>query len=444
MKLLLHKYQVDLADFLINNKDKACICRLWLGAGKTVAALFAIKKLIESKKINNVLIITPPAIAKNWIEECNKWDLFKDLTILNISGTPIKRTKLLKETADIYLISMDLVDWLVKDKRYNNSFDMLVIDESCHFKNSKTLRFKSIKRMSFKYKLLMTGTFGCENKLDIWSQLFICDRGKRLGSKVEFCAKYFEQKFDRSGFFTFVLKKDAEIRLLNDIQDICFLADRNDYDYLPDISYNDVHIEQSHTLKSLYNSCKKDAIIAINDDVMTINNATTKLIKLRQICSGHCIINNESFVVNHDKIKTLKNILEDNSEPFIIVYFFEKDKEILLQNIEGSKVYDDNSHQLWNAKQLKYLLLHHSKCDGLNLQAGGSSIIWYTLSYSLKTYNQMNARVYRTGQKNHCYIHHLIMKGTIEEEILKCIKEKKLTDEETLNYLLSTLTLLHE
>lgn len=439
------RYQVELADFLQNSKLKSVICRLWLGSGKTIAALLCILRL----KVKKVLIVAPVRVADvGWSNEIQKWDIFNDLSFVVVKGTPAKRLKLLKEKVNIYIISTDLVPWLSTIK--NLSFDMLIIDESCNFKNSNTARFKAIRRMEFEYKLLLSGTFATENMIDVWAQVYLCD--KAIGTKKSFLAKYFTciQKNISSMryFFTYDITAVNRQRLLEDIKHLCFLAKREEYDELPEITFTDLDIYQSTEALKAYKSMKNDNIYICDKTKKEIiaSSGSVKFQKLMQVCSGSCIDENQDIIhINSDKIQALKSLLEDTCEHMLIFYFYKHDRQNLLDALEDqAAIYSADSHELWNAGKLKYLLLHHSQSDGLNLQHGGSCVLWYTLPLSLRTYNQGNARVYRTGQKNACNIYNLVTQNTLEVQLLDCLKNKQLNESELMNYLLKLIEVKNE
>lgn len=438
----LHPYQVTAIEHILNNTH--CGLFLEMGLGKTVSTLTAIYRLMfDELSINRVLVIAPKRVAESvWDEEIDKWEHLKDLRISKIVGDAKTRLNALQTPADIYTIGRDNVAWLCglyRGKRL--PFDMLVIDELSSFKNPKAIRFKNLRQAQPQFKRVvgLTGTPAPNGLIDLWSQIYLLDRGERLG---KFITRYREEYFkpgQRNGavVYSYVLQKGAEERIHQKIGDICMSMKAKDYLTLPKRITNFITIHFDSALQKKYDDFEKEQVLSVVEDgaEITALNAATLSGKLLQFANG--AIYDEDRVVHHIhdlKIEATKELLDDaNGKPVLIAYTFQHDRSRLLEALKSyhpRELKNGDDIKDWNTGKIPVLLMHPaSGGHGLNLQAGGHIIIWFGQTWSLELEQQFNARLDRQGQTQSVIINKIVAAGTIDEDVVHAIRGKEGTQE---------------
>lgn len=405
-----------------------------MGLGKSVITLTAIERLINDYFLTNrVLVIAPLRVAENtWESEIYKWEHLKNVTISKILGSEKERLEALKSVADIYIINRENVVWLIDKIRSKWDFDMVVIDESSSFKNHTSKRFKALRRVLPKIKRLveLTGTPAPNSMLDLWAQIYLLDNGARLGKTIgAFRKKYFTPGFS-NGYtvYNWNMNKGADKEITKCISDICISMKSEDYLDLPDIIYNEVVVKLAKNELALYKKFEKDLVININENEIAATSAGVLSNKLLQMSNGFLYDENGVAVNIHNaKIDALKEIVEVNEQKSILVfYWFKHDVEVLKKEFKNAKELK-SSHDIkdWNKGKIPILLVHPASAGyGLNLQYGGNIVVWYGLTWSLELYQQANKRLHRSGQTHNVIIHHLVAKGTIDEDVMIALKNK--------------------
>lgn len=436
---LLKDYQLTAINNICNLKRVGLF--FTMSAGKTVITLTALKRMLDGGDVKKVLIIAPAAIARvEWHRQAKEWEHTKDLTFSLCIGDKSKREEAIKKEAQIYVISVDNLVWLLRHKRFD--FDCMVIDESHTFKSPSSKRFKAIKNYIFDVKsvILLTGTPASNSELDLWSQLFLLDGGKRLGrSFYGFVQKYF-YSLDIYGY-KLALRKGAKEVIQNRIKDICFSIDVKKEDIrLPEIIYSNEHVTLSHPNKYSYKQFEKKFVLNLEDENISAMTAATLGMKLLQYSNGAIYREDKTYrEIHNNKIEKLKEILKTNRrENFLVAYNFIHDRERICNHIKEAVIFDGSAKQIedWNNRKIKVLLCHPKSAGyGLNLQFGGNKIVWFGLSWSLQDYLQFNARLHRNGQENDVEVIHIVTKDTIDERILKAIENKATSQKQLLEFL---------
>lgn len=436
----LHDYQVAAVEHIMSNTHAALF--LEMGLGKTVSTLTAIKKLMfEELEIAKTLVVGPKRVVESvWDVECEKWEHLKDLKVSKIIGTVKQRKEALRKNADIYLISRDNISWLCG--LYGGSmlpFDMLVIDELSSFKNPKSIRFKALRGVqpSFKRVIGLTGTPAPNGLIDLWSQIYLLDRGERLG---KFITRYREEYFKpgkRNGaiIYKYDLVTDGEARIYEKIGDICMSMKAKDYLKLPGRIDNIIKIVLPPDIQAKYDAFERDQVLQLfadqpEDEAITAVSAAALSNKLLQFANGAVYDENKDWHVVHDlKIEALKEIIEDaNGKPVLVAYTYQHDlhriKEALKQ-YKPVQLKTDQDVKDWNAGKIQVMIMHPaSGGHGLNLQAGGHIIVWFGQTWSLELEQQFNARLVRQGQENVVIIHKLVASKTMDEDVIKAQESK--------------------
>ncbi len=410
-----------------------------MGMGKTVITLTAINDLLyDYFDVAKVLVIAPLRVAETtWADECQQWNHLAGLTISPVIGTLSERVQALKTKADVYTINRENVVWLVDYYGKDWPFDMVVIDESSSFKNHQSKRFKALKRVRPVIKRLveLTGTPAPNGLMDLWSQLYLLDRGKRLGKTIGQYRRQFFKPGAGSGHIVYEwnLQKGAEQEIFNRISDICVSMKSSDYIALPEVMYNIIPVKLSTPVQREYKRLAKDLILRVNDDEIVANTAAALSGKLLQMSSG-AVYDDAGHVIkiHNAKLEALDDIVSTNEHRGILVfYWFKHDLDRLKEKFpEAVQLKTAADIKAWNSGEISIMLVHPASAGhGLNLQYGGSIIVWFSLSWSLELYQQANKRLHRSGQTHTVVIHHLVAQGTIDEDVMKALQGKKVTQE---------------
>lgn len=441
MKYIAHDYQTRAIEWCLNKPR--CGLFLPMGAGKTVITLTAVSALKEKGEVNKVLIIAPIRVARStWPAEIEKWDHTKHLTYTVIDGPEKNRLKALQNQSDIFIIGKEQVKWLVDTCGSKWPFDMVVVDELSTFKNPQAQRFKALKKQVKKFKRFigLTGTPAPRGIPDLWSQMFLIDAGARLGKSIGSFRKQYLIPERSNGYivYSWAVRNGAQKEIEEKISDVVMSLDSSECVELPDISYINVPITLSKPIKKRYDNFKKDLVLEVSTTDVSASNLGVLCGQLLQFTSGQIYTHDPSLPVDtiHDeKIKALNDILTSaNGEPVIIYYYFQHELDRIISllksnNLRYSTLEKDSDLARWNNHELDVLLLHPASAGhGLNLQAGGSVIIWYCLpNFNLELYQQANARLYRQGQREQARVYHLLVDDSIDIDMMNALDKKEIT-----------------
>lgn len=431
-----HDYQKYSIEFVKTHPIAALL--LSMGLGKTSTTLTALDDLLfDSFEIHKVLVIAPLRVTKVWLDEVKKWNHLNYLRCSLVVGTEQERKRALWANADIYIINRENVQWLIDESDIQFDFDTLVVDELSSFKNFKTKRFKSLMKVRPMVKRVigLTGTPTSNGLMDLWSEFKLLDQGKRLG---RFITNYRDQYFrpdKRNGQVVFSYKPlpFAEDAIYDKISDITISMKANDYLNMPELISNHVEVEMSEKEMKVYQELKQELVITLGDEDVTASNAASLSNKLTQMANGAIYLDNHESAIIHDrKLDALEDLIEAQCDkPVLVAYWFKHDLDRIKNRLEELKVNfkeikTEASIEDWNKGNIEVGLIHPASAGhGLNLQEGGSTLIWFGLTWSLELYEQTNARLYRQGQKDRCVvIEHIVTKGTIDEQIIKALEEK--------------------
>lgn len=431
-----HDYQKYSIEFVKTHPIAALL--LSMGLGKTSTTLTALDDLLfDSFEIHKVLVIAPLRVTKVWLDEVKKWNHLNYLRCSLVAGTEQERKRALWANADIYIINRENVQWLIDESGIQFDFDTLVVDELSSFKNFKTKRFKSLMKVRPMVKRVigLTGTPTSNGLMDLWSEFKLLDQGKRLG---RFITNYRDQYFrpdKRNGQVVFSYKPlpFAEDAIYDKISDITISMKANDYLNMPELISNHIEVEMSEKEMKVYQELKQELVITLGDEDVTASNAASPSNKLTQMANGAIYLDNHESAIIHDrKLDALEDLIEAQCDkPVLVAYWFKHDLDRIKNRLEELKVNfkeikTEASIEDWNKGNIEVGLIHPASAGhGLNLQEGGSTLIWFGLTWSLELYEQTNARLYRQGQKDRCVvIEHIVTKGTIDKQIIKALEEK--------------------
>ena len=432
MKYFPHDYQRYATDFIINNPISAVL--LEMGLGKSVISLSAINELmLDYFDVSRTLVIAPLRVANStWPDEIKKWDHLKHLNYSVVIGSEKERLDALKKPAHIYLINRENVDWLITKSGISWKFDMVVIDELSSFKSYQAKRFKSLLKVRPKLKRIvgLTGTPSSNGLMDLWAEFRLLDMGERLGRYITYYRQNFfiPDKRNQQMIFSYKPKDGAEKKIYSLISDITISMKSKDFLKMPECLMNEVIVTLSDKEQKLYDSLKHDMVLSLEENEIDAINAAALSNKLLQMSNGAVYNDDKESLHIHDrKLDALEDLIEGaNGKPVLVAYWFKHDLEKIKDRFDVREIKSAKDISDWNEGGIPVALIHPASAGhGLNLQAGGSTLIWFGLTWSLELYQQTNARLYRQGQDSTVVIHHILTKGTIDEDVMKALKAKE-------------------
>lgn len=437
MKYSPHDYQKYAIRYIEEHPTAAVL--LDMGLGKTSITLTALAGLLfDSFEVHKVLVIAPLRVAKvTWGAEIEKWEHLSLLQYAVAVGTEEERLAALQSKADIYIINRENVQWLIEKSGMQFDFDMVVVDELSSFKNWQSKRFKAFMKVRPKVKRLvgLTGTPSGNGLMDLFAEFKLLDMGERLGRFITQYRTAFFSPDKRNGQIIYSYKPlpGAEDAIYDRIADITISMRASDHLKMPELISTQYEVELSEKEREKYDEFKKELVLQLPEHEVTAANAASLTGKLSQMANGAVYSDDESVSVIHDKkLDALEDIIEAaNGKPILVAYWFRHDAERICKRLESLKVEyarisSPGSIEMWNKGEFAVGLIHPASAGhGLNLQSGGSHLVWFGLTWSLELYQQTNARLWRQGQTSETVvIQHIITKGTVDEQIVKALKTK--------------------
>lgn len=435
-----HEYQRYATEYIETHPIAAVL--LDMGLGKTSITLTALSSLLFDRfLIRRVLVIAPLRVARDtWPAELEKWEHLNGLRYSVAVGTEAERLAALKRQADIYIINRENVQWLIEESGIPFDFDMVVVDELSSFKNHQAKRFRALMKVRPRVERIvgLTGTPSSNGLMDLWAEFRLLDKGERLGRFIGQYRTRFFQPDKRNGQVIFSYKSlpGAEQQIYKLISDITISMKSTDYLQMPELVSTRYEAYLSEAERERYEELKKDLVLQLPDGDVTAANAAALSGKLSQMANGAVYTDSGENISIHDrKLDALEDIIESmGGKPLLVAYWFQHDLERITERLHKlkipfSRMDSSESIRRWNAGELPVALIHPASAGhGLNLQSGGSTIVWFGLTWSLELYQQTNARLWRQGQASETVVvQHIVTRGTIDEQILKALDAKDTT-----------------
>lgn len=430
MKYNPHNYQQFATDFILEH-PVACLM-LDMGLGKTIITLTALWQLtLDSFDVSRILVIAPKRVAADtWPKELSKWEHLKGLDASLVMGTQAEREAALRQQTFLYIINRENVSWLVENHRWD--FDMVVIDELSSFKSNQAQRFKALKKVRPLVSRIvgLTGTPAPNSLLDLWPQMYLMDMGQRLGRFIGgFRERFFmPDKRSREIIYSYKPREGAEEAIYDLISDICISMKAVDYLDMPELIMNRVEVSMDSREQKIYDDFQRDMVVNLHGEELDAVNAAVLSGKLLQMANGAVYGENHKVLRIHDrKLDALEDLVEAaNGKPLLVAYWYEHDLQRIKARFKTARCIDTTKDiDDWNAGRIPLALVHPASAGhGLNLQDGGCTIVWFGLTWSLELYQQLNARLWRQGQKHTVVIHHIVTKGTHDEDVLRALECK--------------------
>lgn len=430
MRYQPHDYQDYATQFVLEHPY--CGLILDMGLGKSVITLTALWNLIlDSFDLGRVLVIAPKRVAQDtWPREIQKWEHLHGLSFSLVMGSEKARRAALQKRAFLFIINRENVAWLVNETRWN--FDAVVIDELSSFKSSKADRFKALKRVRplCKRVIGLTGTPAPNTLIDLWSQIYLLDMGQRLGRFVGgFRERFFvPDRRNREIVYSYKPREGAEEKIYELIGDICISMKATDHLKMPELISSRIEVQMNPKEKKLYETLKRDMVLKLRDGEIDAVNAAALSGKLLQMANGAVYDTEGRMLRIHDrKLDALADLIEAaNGKPLLVAYWYKHDLERIQERFEMRVIDSAQDIADWNAGRIPVALIHPASAGhGLNLQEGGSTVVWYGLTWSLELYQQLNARLWRQGQKSQTVVvQHIVTEGTHDEDVVRALERK--------------------
>lgn len=429
MKYKPHEYQTYATRFLLEHPI-SCLM-LDCGPGKTVITLTALWDLVlDSFDIGRVLVIAPKRVAENvWVQEIEKWEHLAGLTAVKVLGSEQERRSALNTPAFLYIINRENVTWLVKNRHWD--FDMVVVDELSSFKSHQAQRFKAMRKVRPLVTRIvgLTATPAPNSLMDLWAEMCLLDMGQRLGRYIgSYRERFFvPDKRNREIVYSYKPREGAEDKIYELISDICISMKAKDHLQMPELVTNRVTVSMSPKEHEVYDRLRRDMVTELNGEELDAVNAASLSNKLQQMASGAVYSSGHQTVVLHSrKLDALEDLIEAaNGKPLLVAYWFHHEHDRLHERFDCRDINTAEDIAAWCAGEIPVGLIHPASAGhGLNLQSGGSTLVWFSLTWSLELYEQLNDRLWRQGQEHTVVIHHIISEGTIDEDIMSALARK--------------------
>ncbi len=440
MKYKPHDYQRYATEYIESHPEAAVF--LDMGLGKTSITLTALNNLLfDYFDVHRILVIAPLRVARNtWSDEIEKWDHLHNLTFAIAVGSEKERLEALRKQADITMINRENLQWLIEKSGQPFEYDMVVIDELSSFKNHQAKRFKALMKARPKVKRIvgLTGTPSSNGLMDLFAEFKILDMGMRLGRFIgQYRNTYFKpDKMNGPIVYSYKPLPGAEDAIYEKISDITISMKAADHLKMPELVNTKYMVHLSEKEKKKYEDMKAELVLELPEGEITAANAASLSGKLSQMANGAVYADNESILPIHDrKLDALEDIIESaNGKPLLIAYWFKHDlirieQRLTEKKIPFQKLDSDASMKMWNKGELPVALIHPASAGhGLNLQSGGSTLVWFGITWSLELYQQTVARLYRQGQSSGTVtVIHILTQGTVDEKIMKALADKDST-----------------
>ena len=440
MRYKPHDYQKYAINFIKEHPIAAIL--LDMGMGKTSIVLAALNDLIFDRfEVSKVLIIAPLRVAKHtWSTEIQKWDQLKGLRYSIVVGTAAERRRALMVDADIYIINRENIPWLIEKSGLPFDYDMVVIDELSSFKNWQAKRFRALMKVRPKVKRIvgLTGTPSSNGLMDLFAEYKILDMGERLGRFIsQYRLDYFvPDQMNGPVVYSYRLRPGADRRIYNRISDITISMKGTDHLKMPELVNSEYMVYMDEDECRKYEQMKHDLVVSLPGGEVTAANAASLSGKLMQMANGAVYSDAGGIEKIHDrKLDALEDMIEAaNGKSLLVAYWYKHDlirisRRLDARGVRYGKLDTDKSICDWNAGRLEVGLIHPASAGhGLNLQSGGSTLVWFGMIWSLELYQQTIARLWRQGQESGTVVvQHILTAGTVDERIMKALSAKDAT-----------------
>lgn len=384
-------------------------------------------------EVSKVLVIAPLRVAEDtWSRESEKWDHLRHLRISKVLGSEKERLAALAVDADVYCINRENVPWLVKHYGLGWPFEAVIVDESSSFRNPSAQRFKALRKVRplIRYIWELTGTPRPRSLLDLWAQIYLLDRGERLGKTMtEYKNRYFTPG-RRNGYvvYEWIPRPGAEAEIYAKISDICVSMEAKDYLALPELVTTPRVVPLSPEVREQYEQMEREAVLELPEGVIDAGSAAAVNGKLLQIAGGAVYDEDHNVHELHAaKLDVLEDIMEEaNGESVLVAYWYKHERDRIMARFpQAVQLKDSETIAAWNRGEIPMLLVHPAGAGhGLNLQDGGHIVVWFGPTYDGELNEQLIDRLYRQGQKETTSVIYLVAEGTVDLDAMASLEAK--------------------
>lgn len=442
MKFTPYPYQRRALEWILEHPS--CGLFLEMGLGKTAITLTAVNELIYNRfEVERALVVAPLRVADTvWAEEAAKWDHLRRLRVSKVLGSPRRREEALRWPADVYVINRENVAWLVgylQEHKLRWPFDMVVLDELSSFKNPGSQRFKALRRVrpAMARVVGLTGTPAPNGLIDLWSQVYLLDRGARLGRTLTGYRQRYFYAVPLQQRVAYTPRPETPAAVSRLLADLCVSMKAEDYLTLPERMDQTVSVRLPEAAMRRYQALERDLVLPLQDTVITAQTAAVVAGKLLQLANGAVYDEDREIHVLHDaKLDALEDLIEAaNGQPVLVYYAYQHDLSRIRERFPSARVLKTaEDAAAWNRGEAPLMLAHpDSAGHGLNLQQGGHLMVWFGLTWSLEKYQQASARLHRQGQKEPVTVFHLVAQGTIDEDVMRALAGKERRQDALMN-----------
>ncbi len=440
----LREYQRRMADWILENPR--CALYADMGLGKTVAVLTAIVDLFHAFDIARVLIIAPRRVAlSTWPTEIRKWPHARNLTYEVLAGKTVDQRSVacMRDRSQIHIINRENVKWISQYYQFEWPYDMVVLDESDSYKSCTSARFiwlaKTLRANRVDRVVQLTGTPISLGLLDLWSQLYLLDGGRRLGYSY---GAYSDRFFETNEYTGKLQPRPKAKHIIYDkLSDICLRMATKDYLTMPKCIYNTITVDFTEKQQAQYKKLETSMVLALRTGTVDAQFSASAVGKLRQFCNGAMYLDDGARweQVHDHKMEALDSVIaEAAGNPVLVVYAFRSDKERVLARYKDSEVLDDDPETIdrWNRGEIPVLVIHPASAGhGLNLQYGGHIMAWLGLEWSPPAFQQTIARLLRQGQTHTVLVHFILVRDTLEQVMERVLTGRIKTKDELMDSL---------
>ena len=424
-----------------DSRSRGVALLMEMGCGKTLTSIGIAGILYQFGLINKILIVAPLSILGVWEEEFASFAAFPyALTILK--GTSEKKRQQLKNVSgdglQIIVINYESARILEKELLQYDA-DLIIADEGHKIKENRSKQSKAMHNLGDRasYKLLLTGTLITNKELDVFSEY------RFLNSRVFGTSFYAfrNQFFDMVGYGNHIPR--FRQWMLNDflrkLHSIAYRVTKAECLDLPEITEEVVPITLEPKAMKIYKELEQDSFAELKDGEVTAMNVLTKLLRLSQVTGGH--ITDDDTGEHHistAKLEALSDIIDsavDQDQKIVVMARFVPELNDIEELLKKKKIgyavirggVKDRAGEVtrFQADPRCKVFVGQIAAAGLGITlTAASTMVFYSLDYSMSNFDQAKARIHRVGQKENCHYIYLTCTGTVDRKILRSLREK--------------------
>ena len=426
-----------------------------MGTGKTAATATALQQALDGCLIKKALIVAPPLVAADtWPGELQKWPHLRHLSFAVLDG-PNWRHIAKTDNSDIHLISYNKLQSITRRVKHSTSvkttpglvdvfgrhwpYQWVVLDESARVKSAGSGRFKALRKAVKLYSHIteLSGIPAPRTIEDLWSQIYLLDRGKRLYEYItHFRSRWFKKSFEHG----YEPLEGASDSIIERVSDLMFSLDSSDVTELPPLVNNFIRVRLPSEAQEVYKGLEAKVLSEILGAELEPLSAANAVNKCQQLANGAVYVKpdgdapRETKELHDRKLDALESVLvESAGEPQLVAYKFQSDLERIKKRFPFAVDVSESKDMIkrWNNGEIPLMTINPAgKAEGINLQYGGRSITFFSLTWNFSDYAQVIERLGPTrqaqsGLNRTVYVNHIVAENTVDEDILETIEARE-------------------